>query len=236
MEYHFKYYLVTTTKLIERFINPLFLGTNMEGKIKQQIAITKYDKPRAKCLFALFKALELFGVFLLTFGFYGLGFLLLKHFPRLYSDGLQNRCVSYLCIWVVGFSSFLCLIIALIIAGLIGYVIFLLIKDWIKANWNLAKYFTEDPKDKEKRLKQQEIANKKLDMEEKKKQRSKFGYCVGDEVEIIYSSLESAKKFVGTIGKILKIKEEGAINITNDNSYYTWEPNRFKLTKKQKLN
>lgn len=207
--------------------------------MKTEIEITKYNEPKAKGLFALFKALELFGVFLLTFGFYGLGSLVCKHFPKGYTFAGEPLCGgSYFEIWVAGLMIFLIICILLICVGTIGLVIYLLIKKWIKGNWNLAKRFAEDPKDKEKRLKQQEV-------KEKKEQRLKFGYCVGDEAKYIYKGGDTSNHpRLGQKCKILKIGENG-------NIYPQWEDgtegslspdymnvafSSFKLTKKQKLN
>ena len=204
--------------------------------METEIAITKYDKPRAKGFFVLFKALELFGVFLLTFGFYGLGCLVQKHFPKLY--GLtcwEENCVSYLCMWSLGFLTFLLLVCALSCAGCIGYAIFYIIKSWIKGNWNMAKRFAEDSDAKAKRLKQQEV-------NEKKEQRSKFGYCVGDEVEIVEANEDDkcdedyeddGDQFLGKKGEIVEIVGKGHPRVSFDGKHNPlFYKSEIKITKK----
>lgn len=203
--------------------------------MEQKIAITKYDKPRAKGFFVLFKALELFGVFLLTFGFYGLGCLVHKHFIEFYNVILNDGCASYLCMWWVGLGTFLLLCITLFVAGCIGYAIFSIIQVWIKGNWNMAKRFAEDSDAKAERINQQEV-------NEKKEQRSKFGYCVGDEVEIVEANEDDkcdedyeddGDQFLGKKGEIVEIVGKGHPRVSFDGKHNPlFYKSEIKITKK----
>ncbi len=185
--------------------------------MKTEIAITKYDKPRAKGLFALFKALELFGVFLLTFGFYGLGSLVHKHFPEFYFILNSDSCVSYFCIWITGLVTFLFVGMVLFGAVLLLIGICLLIKKWVQGNWYLAKYFAEDKDAKEKRLN-----------EIKKQDRKKRGYCVGDEVEIVLGNSHHK----GLNGNIIKFYNNGNLKVDFGNHDHNYYKSEVKVIKK----
>ena len=165
-----------------------------------KIPITKYDPTRVKWYFALFKFLELFGVFLLTFGFYGLGCLVYKYFPGFYNVALMeySSCTGYFCTWWVGFFAFLDIALRLILVCAVGYLIYLIIKAWIKGNWNLAKRYSEDLNAKAKRLKQQAVEDKKL---ERHTPNPKRIFHIGDKVQIDCEDL----KRDGQIGKVIKV-------------------------------
>jgi len=197
--------------------------------MKNKIEITKYDKPRARWYFALFKFLELFGVFLFTFGFYGLGSLVYKHLPGIYNHitRMEANPMSYYSMWLVGFIIFLWVILALLLIGSSLYVIYHIIKAWVKGNWKMAKSCAEYVGAKAKRLKQQGLELKIAD-------RERWGYCVGDEVKIVLTQNGLGKQFVGTKGKILEICNKGAVKLPQPNSYW-WDKVELKITKKQNL-
>ena len=178
-----------------------------------------------------------------------MGVLVNKYFPNLYL--FMDGRTDYLYLWGIGFLTFMFIIFALVIAFLIGLLLVLIIRVWVKANWNLAKRFSESKTEKAKRLKAQEVANKKLAMEEKKQaliekkqDRKELGYCVGDEAEYIYKGKDHTGNWrrFGQKCKILEIDEIGDI-------YPKWEDgtdgsiggekfiqnSSFKITKKQKL-
>jgi len=198
--------------------------------MEQQIPITKYDKPKAKSLFVLFKAAELFGVFLLTFGFYGLGSVVYKYFPELYklNGPIGASCISYPCVWFRGFITFFSGIIVLGFAVCIGYVVFVIIKAWIKANWNLAKRFAEDSDAKAKRLKEK---NKLLlinNIKKRKRDREIYGCCEGDEVEII----GKRSNHFGEKGEIMCIDRDGYVKVKFRNHSHLYIQRNIKITKK----
>lgn len=201
-----------------------------------KIEITKYDPTRAKWYFALFKFLELFGVFLFTFGFYGLGSLVCNHFPNFFTNFGEPACDgSYFMTWSVGLMTFCLMFIGLAFALGILYVVYSIIKAWMKGNWNLAKRCSEDKTAKAKRLKEEELEQKKAD-------RKRWGYCVGDEAKYICNEDKTGNwERFGQKCKILKIDKDGDI-------YPEWEDgtiggvdgkhvfiSSFKVTKKQSL-
>ena len=202
-----------------------------------KIEITEYNKPKARWYFALFKFLELFGLFLFTFGFYGFGCLVIKYCPWFYKFSIISidSCTGYLCIWLAGFVAFIVVCCLLLLGGFILWVIYQIIKSWIKGNWNLAKKYAESKEDKKKRLDEEELAQKKAD-------RKKWGFCAGDEAKYVYNEdkIGNWRRF-GQKCKILKIDNAGDI-------YPGWEDgstggikddevksSSFKITKKQKL-
>ena len=212
--------------------------------MKNKIPITKYNVPRAKWYFVLFKFLELFGVFLFTFGFYGLGCVVLKHCPWFYNLSYMSNsvCTSYLCIWFTGFLAFFGIFASLCIGGVILYWMYNIIKAWIRGNWNLAKKAAEDKTAKAKRLKQQELEKKRVELEEKRADRAKWGYCVGDEAKYICRDKDAANKArLGQKCKILKIDKVGDISpewedgTTGGVIKKYVKSSSFKITKKQKL-
>ncbi len=140
--------------------------------------------------------------------------------------------------WLVGFVILLFTCIWLVIVFICGCLLYITIESWVKGNWCLAKKFAEDKDAKEKRLKKQEL-------DEKKQQRKEWGYCVGDEAEYINKDEDVAnRKRLGQKCKILEIDDDGDI-------YPEWEDgtkggvrtdseatilvSSFKITKKQKL-
>ncbi len=207
--------------------------------MKNKIEITSYNPTRAKWYFALFKFLELFGVFLFTFGFYGLGCLVLKHCPWFYNLSYMSNsvCTSYLCIWFTGFLAFFSIfaLFCIIIGAL--HIIYIIIQFWIKSNWNLAKKVAEDKTAKAKRLKEEELIQKRAD-------RKKYGYCVGDEAKVTCVVDEdgdgeedtTGNECIGRNGEILEIRSDGTAKISNCNPEdYNWYKKEFKITKKQPL-
>ena len=210
--------------------------------MSNKIQITKYDKPRAKWYFALFKFLELFAIFLFTFGFYGLGSLVYKHFPTIYSFFTMYGGSNYFLMWFVGFLIFLTAVLALLVTAGILCLVYSIIKAWIKGNWNLAKGCTEDKTVKAKRLKQQELEDKRAD-------RKKWGYCVGDEVRITGKSIIAGEEHTGDGGTIVRIDGDGnsKINFGKHSHWYSkhnfkfgkhshwYSKHNFKITKKQNL-
>ncbi len=203
-----------------------------------KIEITKYDKPKAKWYFALLKFLELFGLFLFVVGFQGLGNLVYKHLPKFYGNILvESSCVSYSCMWFVGFVSFIGICLGLVGVFMVLVLLYIIIEAWVKGNWCLAKRFAEDKDVKLKRLKEQEL-------DEKKAQRKKFGYCVGDEAKYICKEKSASnRKRLGQKCKILKIDDDGdiypewedgtkgGVNVRGETTIYS---SSFKITK-QKL-
>ncbi len=223
--HHLVFGFVTTIELIEKFINPKNLHINMANKIQ----ITKYDKPKAKGLFILFKALELFGVFLFFVGFYGLGVLVNKYFPNLYL--FMDGRTDYLYLWGIGFLTFMFIIFALVIAFLIGLLLVLILSGWVKANWNLAKRFSEDKDAKEKRLKEKKKLLLINNLERMKRDREIYGCCKGDEVEII----KKGAHHIGDKGELVRIDSGGEYKINFGNHSHIGGQRDFKVTKKQKL-
>ncbi len=203
----------------------------MANKIQQQVAITKYDKPKAKGLFVLFKALELFGIFLFFVGFYGLGQLVQKYFPGVYSYFIKDGCVSYACMWGVGFLAFILIVLGLIVAFYLVLLLILIFGAWIKANWNLAKRFSEDQDAKEKRLKEKKKLLLINNLERMKRDREIYGCCVGDEIEII----KKGACHLGDRGEIARIDSDGEYKINFGNHSHLGRQRDFKITKKQKL-
>lgn len=200
--------------------------------MKNKIPITKYNVPRAKWYFVLFKFLELFGVFLFTFGFYGLGCVVLKHCPWFYNLSYMSNsvCTSYLCIWFTGFLAFFGIFASLYIGGIILYWIYNIIKAWIRGNWNLAKKVAEDKTAKAKRLKEEKVLKKERELNKKKLDRGRWGYCAGDEVKIL-----SQQRHLGEKGKIVRCGRDGEIKVFVGGHYHLFKNTSCKVTKKQKL-
>ena len=202
-----------------------------------KIEITEYDKPKARWYFVLFKFLELFGLFLFTFGFYGFGCLVIKYCPWFYKFSIISidSCTSYLCIWFTGFVALLCVCCLLFLGGFVLWVIYQITKSWIKGNWNLAKRVAESKEQKKKRLDEEELAQKKAD-------RKRWEYCVGDEAKYICEETDADnKKRFGQKCKILWVNKYGNINpewedgTTGGRSSTCVDYSSFKITKKQKL-
>ena len=117
----------------------------------------------------------------------------------------------------------------------VGFVIYHIIKSWVKGNWNLAKKCAEDKDAKVKRLNEEELAKKRAD-------RTRWGYCAGDEAKYIckVERAENRKRF-GQKCKILWVNKYGNINpewedgTTGGRSSTCVDYSSFKITKKQNL-
>jgi len=156
-----------------------------------KLKVLKYDKIKARWLLALLKFGELFAVFLLVFGFHGLGSLVYNNFPELFRFfGLEVANFGNL--WLCGFYVFFFGICALLVIYEIIWIIYSIFKAWFKANWRWAKVLSEDKKSKQERLKEKEKLKLIKKIEKMDEDRKKFGYCVGD--EIVFKNVEDYPK------------------------------------------
>jgi len=163
--------------------------------------IINYNKKKARRNFVLFKISEIFGLFLVFFGFEKLGHLLTQTFlPN--ASGLPGTYFGW---WVLGFLEIGAIFIGLVFICAIGILILSILKAWIKANWEWAKKSVEEPNSKIERLKEKQKLKEYLEIVEKEKDREKYGVCIGDEFipkRNLYFS-DGSKKF--TKGKKYKI-------------------------------
>lgn len=197
--------------------------------------IIDYDKDKAKRWFAFLKILEVLGVFLLTFGLYGLGIvtssiLLAKDYVYVYGY------------WVLGLLLILLIILILAILLVIGLLAYLVVKEYLKLNWKWAKLIAENPAGKKKRLAKEKAER----IAEDNEIRKEYGFCIGDEVEIkkckvgkIYGGCKFKKKMVKHIGErydVYKQDDEGDFLLDysdNEGNDYVWSKDMLKLIKKR---
>ncbi len=199
-----------------------------------KLKILKYNKNKAIGKFILFKFLELFAIFLFTFGFESLGRVTYERF-----DLWGFSPVTYIGFWFYGLLSLLLAFWILVVASVLIFLIIYLIISWVKLNWRWAKISAEDEGSKIERLSEQKKlkAIRKIEMQEE--QRKEHGYCVGDTAVRIKG---------GTFGKvgdkfeIICVNPGGGFDCLNGPDREVGIPkNKFKmiknkLSKKPKLN
>ena len=171
-----------------------------------KLKILKYNKNKAVGKFILFKFLELFALFLFTFGFESLGRVVYERF-----DWMVFSPVTYIGFWFYGFVSlFLSL---LILASIVGFIllIFDIFKYWFKLNWRWAKISAEDEDSKIERLSEQKKLKEIKRIEGIEEQRKKYGYCIGDKV--IAKGKVDGLNLKGSKGKVVDIDEDDMVGI-----------------------
>jgi len=203
-----------------------------------KLKVLKYNKEKARWLFSLLKFSELFAVFLFIFGFHGFGYLIYNNFPKFYLWFIPSGVVNFYYLWVCGITTIIFGIFALLITFSISWLIYLIIKSWVKANWKWAKTLAEDKEVKEERLNEQKKLDEIKRIEKLEKQREKFGYCVGD------TALRVKNGTFGKVGdkyKIDYVDYDGDIDCIYGNKSRNCTTENFKfiknqLPKKPKLN
>lgn len=125
----------------------------------------EYDKKKTINYFLILKVLELLGLWFFIFGLYYIGLYVALKCPYVLNWFVKIKLVSlpinFIDFWYIGLYLFV-----------FGTFLTLLIYRWVGANWNLAKkkHLTEESK----KAKQEY---------EKKRDRLRWGYCVGDEAK-----------------------------------------------------
>ncbi|KKN58023.1 hypothetical protein LCGC14_0556810 [marine sediment metagenome] len=136
-----------------------------------KVPITEYDRAKAPWYFVWYKFLEIVGLWFFTFGLYYIGLFVLETYPSYQELLIKTKNITIpigtLEYWFAGFIIILAL----------TFTLFILI-NWAIANWKAAKRKTETSKGKKIR----EFFQK---YEDRKEDRKKYGFCVGDEVEYI---------------------------------------------------
>ncbi len=201
-----------------------------------RLKVLKYDKQKARSNFILLKLGELFGLFLLIFGFETLGrFLYYKW------DWLDFIPVTYMEFWLYGFLSLGLILLIAFSAFVIGYTTIYILIHWVKLNWFWAKRAAEDEDAKLERLSEQKKLKKIKKIEELEEDRKKYGYCIGDTTIRIEEGEYSWEK-IGDKGEIVyinnKISFDAKFKGKRDNCLKTEEFKfiKKKLDKKPKLN
>lgn len=202
--------------------------------------VIDYDKSKAKRNFVLFKLAEVFGVFLFLFGFNPLG----KFSYSILGDFFIISPESYMDFWMSGFLTLFCLYVGVVALCAIGYIVNVLIKLWIKSNWEWAKKSVENPKSKIERLKEKEKLKSYKKRIPKMNDRKKYGYCKGDlvlikrEAEDLIKNKRYKINEVGSDGKAWVTDEEGDSHcvIRGDDNYYRYELIKQKIPSLPKLN
>ena len=136
-----------------------------------KVPITEYDKAKAPWYFVGYKFLEIVGLWFITFGLYYVGFYVLETYPSFQEwfikIGMITIPITISNYWSTGF----------LITFVLTLTLYILIT-WVQVNWESSKKKTETSKGKKKR----ELLQKYGDG---KKDRKKYGFCVGDEAEYI---------------------------------------------------
>ncbi len=197
-----------------------------------RLKILKYDKDKAIGRFFYFKLLELFGLFLFTFGFETLGrFMYTKYdwltmpYPTTYMEFWLYGFLSLLCVLFIGFATF-------VIVYSIGYILV----HWIKLNWFWAKRAAEDEGSKIERLSEQKKLKEIRKIEKLEDQRKEYGYCVGDTA---VREMEGTFGKVGDKYKVIEIDDDGNFTWDEEEDFVKKGNFKFikkKLDKKPKLN
>ena len=211
--------------------------------------IKDYNKDKAKSWFVLLKALEVFVLFLFTFGVYGVG-ILGKSFNGIWKDFFWKvQSTTILGIWFSGLGIIITSLIYLIFVALILTLIYWALKGFILINWKWAKLIAETPEGKKKRL--EEIRKEKLADDEKC--RKKYGgFIAGDLVEVKkcqigkvygkkgnYPGVRFKKIMANHIGKqyeVYEIDDDNDIildyRLESDEEEYCYHPSMLKMIKK----
>ncbi len=188
-----------------------------------KLKVLKYDKQKARSKFVLFKLLELFGLFLFTFGFETLGrFMYTKY------DWLTMTPTTYIDFWLYGLASLFCILLIGILFALVCWLLILLIVGWFKLNWRWAKRAAEDEGSKIERLSEQKKIEKIKEIEELEDQRRKYGYCIRD-IAVRIKKGDYGK--VGSKYKVIDIADCGSFNC--DERDDLTKKGRFKFIKKK---
>ncbi len=181
-----------------------------------RLKVLKYDKQEARNKFVLFKLLELFGLFLFTFGFETFGRFVYGKVGYLF-PGLE--ATTYIEFWALGSISIMMLILFGFIIYYIVYGLFLFFRWWIKENWRWAKEASEDEDSKLERLSEQKKIEKIKEIEKLEDNRKEFGYCVGDKIVLKkqtksdYADENEIKKMYGKKVTIKEIFENGNFDV-----------------------
>ncbi len=201
-----------------------------------QLKVLKYDEDKAKRIVILLKYLELFGLFLFTFGLNRFGYLIYNNYPKIFSELFAFETINCFTLWLTGFLMLVLIGIALIII----WGVILLICSWLKANWRWAQVISEDKGVKAERLSEQKKLKEIRRIEKQEKQREKYGYCVGDTAVMVKDGNyeRAGTKFeitrIGEDGRYISCKVNGVKYSDCPKKKFTFVKN--KLPKKPKLN
>jgi len=194
-----------------------------------RLEVLNYDKNKAKFKFALFKFLELFGLFIIIFGFETLG--------RWSYENLQVYLsiyfvpTTYFGFWLYGLVTFITFLVAVSIITLAIYTVYLIVKEWVKLNWRWAKISSEDDGAKAERLLDQSKLKEIKRIKKLKSDRKKFGYCKGD------TAIREKSGDFGWIGdkyEIKKVWSNGNLDLDFKGEHRTL-PGKFKFIKNKIL-
>jgi len=193
-----------------------------------KLKVLKYDKVKARWFLALLKFSELFVVFLLVFGFHGLGSLVYNNFPEIYYYFIKSGVVSFGNLWFCGFGTFIFGLCGLCTGWVVVSLVYIIFKAWFKANWRWAQVLSEDKKSKQERLKEKEKLKLIEDIEEMNKDRERWGYCRGD---IAFRLFRGTFGKVGDKYEITYVDNEGNFNCKEAGSIVV-KPDNFRFIKK----
>ncbi len=168
-----------------------------------KLKVLKYNKEKAIGKFILFKFLELFALFIFTFGFESLGRFTYERF-----DIFNLIPTTYIGFWFYGLLSLLLiLLISAAVIGLILLVIYLL-GSWVEMNWRWAKIASEDEDSKVERLSEQKKLKEIKKIEDQEEERKEYGCCAGD------IAVRTRKGDFGKVGDKFKVT-----NVYDDEDY-----------------
>jgi len=210
--------------------------------------IKDYNKDKAKSWFVLLKILEVFTIFLFTFGVYGVG-VLGKSFNDFWKGIFFDiPTTSILGIWFGGFLIIITSLMYLVFVALIFTIIYIILKGFFTINWKWAKLIAETSEGKKKRL--EEIRKEKL-ADDEKCRKEYGGFIAGDEVEIkkcvvgkVYGKkpgypgvrfTKTMAKHIGEVYDVYEIDDDNDIILEydlDDEDEYCWHSSMLKMKKK----
>ena len=211
--------------------------------------IKDYNECKAKKWFVLLKTLELFIVFLFTFGVYGLGLVATNSLSNCWEKWFWTmKSTTIMGIWFNGLGIIFVSLVYLICVAAILALIYYLIKGFITINWKWARLIAETPEGKKKRL--EEIRKEELDDDEKCRKEN-GGFIAGDEVEVkkcivgrVYGKkpgypgvrfTKTMAKHIGEVYDVYEIDDDNDIILEydlDDEDEYCWHSSMLKMKKK----